>query len=515
MKKGIIFLIVLVGLSACQPKPQEDPQPTPPVPDTTKTDTLPKTQSTRTELYRPQIHYTVHHNWSNDPNGLCYQNGIWHLYYQYNPNGIDCDFGGMSWGHAESRDLMHWEEKATVLYPDGRGSVFSGCSVVDVNNVAGFGKGAILAYYTAASEKQLICLAISTDNGQSFNKYAGNPIVPSTGLNNFRDPKVVYDPIRNRWTMIIARGWDLCLEIWHSTNLLVWSFDGIFRVDIPRCNIGQWECCDLLYFPNEKKWVMIVSLNPGGYITGSSISYYVGSFDGTTFTPDSDVYPRWLDYGADCYAGVTWDNAPDHRKVMIAWMNNWDYSPACPPQTWKNAYTLPMDLTLRKIGQHYVLCHTPSPELDQLAEEWHNVSAQELTKGYMIRGKYIDAFQSQVTLSRATNATITLYNIYGERYVVTWNAEQQRIYCDRSGHTGQFHFSPLFSIPSISAPIESQGPDITIDLIVDHSSVELFAEQGEVTITNTVYPQGPYMFIQVTGDVIKAQTRTLETIWKK
>ena len=273
-------------------------------------------------------------NWSNDPNGLFYKDGVWHLYYQFNPNGIGCDFGGMSWGHASSTDLMHWQEKSPVLYPDAMGAMYSGCSVVDHDNKAGFGNGAVLAYYTASGEKQVICLAVSTDGGETFWKYDRNPIVPSTGLVNFRDPKVVYDAKRGRWTMLVARGWDLGAEIWHSYNLMQWDFDGIFRVNIERCNMSQWECCDLMYFDQADKWVAVVSINPNGYITGSSTMYFVGSFDGVTFTPDEEDYPRWLDYGADCYAGVTFDNAPDGRKVMTAWMNNWDYAPLCPPQAW-------------------------------------------------------------------------------------------------------------------------------------------------------------------------------------
>ncbi|MBO7455462.1 MAG: glycoside hydrolase family 32 protein [Paludibacteraceae bacterium] len=506
----ILFLVV-AALTACT-TPVPDKEPDKPVQEDTTTQVEPGSVSptTRPDLYRPQVHYTPVCNWSNDPNGLFYKDGVWHLYYQFNPHGIECDFGGMSWGHASSTDLMHWQEKSPVLYPDGMGAMYSGCSVVDHDNKAGFGPGAVLAYYTASGEKQLICLAISTDGGETFWKYEHNPIVPSTGLNNFRDPKVVYDAKRGRWTMMVARGWDLGAEIWHSYNLMQWEFDGIFRVNIERCNLSQWECCDLMYFEQADKWVAVVSINPNGYITGSSMMYFVGQFDGVTFTPDDDEYPRWLDYGADCYAGVSWDNAPDNRKVIIAWMNNWDYAPACPPTAWKGAYTMPRELSLRWKGSHWVLCSEPVKELDAIAGTWQQTAA--VTEN--IGGDYADAWEAQVTLSLNSDATITLANKQGNQYVITVDSRQRRIYCNRGGKTGEFTFSALFAVPSMSAPIEGDEQYITLDIIVDQSSVELFAGEGSTCITNNVYPCSIYRNMYVDGEVIDIKVRTLETIWK-
>ena len=508
-----LYIVLGTLFTACTgPVTPEEPVIPPVEEDTTRVDTATVVVSptTRPELYRPQVHYTPHHNWSNDPNGLFYKDGVWNLYYQFNPNGIECDFGGMSWGHASSTDLMHWQEKSPVLYPDGMGAMYSGCSVVDKDNRAGFGNGAVLAYYTASGEKQVICLAISTDGGETFWKYEHNPIVPSTGLVNFRDPKVVYDPHRGRWTMMVAKGWDLGIEIWHSYNLMQWDFDGIFRVNTERCNMSQWECCDLLYFEQADKWVAVVSINPNGYITGSSTMYFVGSFDGVTFTPDADDYPRWLDYGADCYAGVTFDNAPDGRKVMIAWMNNWDYAPACPPSAWKSAYTLPRELSLKQMGGHWVLCSTPVSELDKIASAWHDAA----TGMENIGGDYADAWEAKITLSLANDATITLSNKYGNEYVIRVNAQQRIIYCDRGGRTGEFNFSTLFAVPSMSAPIEGNEQYLTLDIVVDQSSVELFAGEGSTCFTNTVYPRSIYRNIAVDGVVTEMKVRTLETIWK-
>ena len=292
--------------------------------------------------------------------------------------------------------------------------------------------------------------------------------------------------------------------------LMQWDFDGIFRVDIERCNMSQWECCDLLYFEQADKWVAVVSINPNGYITGSSTMYFVGSFDGVTFTPDADEYPRWLDYGADCYAGVTFDNAPDNRKVMIAWMNNWDYAPGCPPTAWKGAYTMPRELSLRSKGGHWVLCSEPVKELSVLAGPWQDVADQIEDIG----GDYADAWEAQITLSLSTDATIKLSNQYGNEYVITVNASQRRIYCNRGGKTGESNFSTLFAVPSMSAPIEGNDQYITLDIIVDQSSVELFAGEGSTCFTNNVYPRTIYRNMQVDGAATSVKVRTLETIWK-
>lgn len=507
-----MLIIVGMGLISCSKTEKEtEPEAVTPTPTPTEEtkETVILSPSTRHETYRPQIHYTPYCNWSNDPNGLVYKDGVWHLYYQYNPNGIACDFGGMSWGHASSRDLMHWDEKAPVLYPDGMGAMFSGCAVVDHDNKAGFGNGAILAYYTAAGEKQLICLAVSTDGGDNYFKYDRNPIVPSTGLNNFRDPKIVYDPIRNRYTMTIARGWDIGIEIWHSYNLINWDFDGIFKVNNERCTISQWECSDLLYFEQANKWVMVVSINPNGYITGSATMYFVGDFDGTTFTPDEDDYPRWLDYGADCYAGVTWANAPDNRKVMIAWMNNWDYAPGCPPSLWKSAYTLPREMSLRYTGGHWVLCSEPVKELDVLSDGWQ----AGLLPQTRIGKDYVDAWQATMTVSLAEDAVIKLSNEDGEEYAIFIDAQERYIYCNRSTKSGKTQFSLLFAVPSMSAPIETEGDTMELNIVVDQSSVEVFADRGASCFTNTVYPKSIYRILTINGQVYDLKTRTLQTIY--
>lgn len=516
-----IATIATIALSACQPKNEPETPDTPGTPaDTTVT---PSSEgeggcsSSRTEQYRPQVHYTVHHNWMNDPNGLCYKDGTWHLYYQYNPNGTGCDFGGMSWGHATSTDLMHWAEQEPVLYPDDMGAMFSGCSVVDTENRAGFGAGAILAYYTASSDKQKICLAVSTDGGMHFDKYAGNPIVPSTGLANFRDPKVVWDEAHQQYVMVIAKGWDQGLEFWRSTNLKDWHFvPYIFHAAQDRCNHGQYECPDMVQFGD--KWVLILSTMPGGYINGSGTMYFVGSLTAEGyFVCDEDPMVngkssngKWLDYGADNYAAVSWNNTPDNRSVAIGWMNNWDYAPACPPSVWKSAFTLPREYSLREIEGEYVLCSNPVAELETLAGDW--VSADSLVNGKLSNGKCLEAYELRLTVSLSEDAAITLSNAYGEQYEVRIDSRCRKIISDRS-RAGESNFSSLFAVPSMAAPIWGTNDEVELCLIVDHSSVELFADQGATCVTNTVYPRALYNTLHFSGQVHNARFRPLQTIW--
>lgn len=545
-----IATIVAMVFAACQPVETEQTDPNDPTPNDTISSPSEGEEevllSTRPEQYRPQIHYTVHHNWTNDPNGLCYADGVWHLYYQYNPNGVDCDFGGMSWGHASSTDLMHWTEHEPVLYPDEMGAMFSGSSVVDVDNKAGFGAGAILAFYTASAEKQKICLAVSTDGGMHFTKYHGpyeGAIINSTGLANFRDPKVVWDEVHEQYVMVIAKGWDEALEFWRSRDLLNWEFvPHIFHAEAARCNMGQYECPDLFYLPcttsnarsasnyfqtraahqttsnAEGKWILVLSTMPGGYINGSGTMYFVGQLtEEGYFVADEGDYPRWLDYGADNYADVTWNNAPDGRLVMIGWMNNWDYAPGCPASIWKSAFTLPREYNLRDIEGKLVLCSEPVAELETLAGDWANLplplesEASDLGKGAGEKG--LAAYELRCRVSLAEDATVRLTNRYGECYEVRIDSRCRKIISDRS-RAGESHFAALFAVPSMAAPIEGSGDEVELRLIVDQSSVELFADGGATCVTNTVYPRTIYNRISTSGVVSELRFRPLESVWK-
>lgn len=498
----ILCLLFLVGC-----KQVNELQPAPPVRPVPTLDTVRISKSKRQEQYRPQIHYTVLRNWMNDACGLFWKDNRWHLGYQYNPYGIDCDFAHLGWGHASSTDLFHWTEHSPILYYDHLGPAFSGCAIVDTANVAGFGRGAVLAFYTIAGVSQQIGLAVSTNNGYTYTKYSGNPVVASS-LPDFRDPKVVWDAQRKRWTMVIARGGAHGIEIWHSTNLLHWDFDGIFFTSIARCNMGQWECPDLIPWGN--KWVLLISVNANGPTIGSGTMYFVGDFDGRMFYPDTDDYPLWLDYGPDCYAATTFANAPDGRKILMPWLNNWDYAPLVPPTKWKSAFGLPREMSLQQIQGKYRLCGLPVVEIENLVDlAWVDLGYGPTQYSYYYQNP--DAWQVHVTLPLTCCDTLVLANHKSEKCMLLLNGPQRQIILNRADHCGQHSFSTLYPIPTIVAPI--YGDSIDINIFVDQSSVEIFTRDGSSVISATVYPQSIYTDITTKHSQSKVAVRTLQTIW--
>ncbi len=458
------------------------------------------TSTDRNELYRPQIHYTPNANWINDPNGLVYANGTYHMFYQYNPSGND--WGNMSWGHATSTDLMHWKEQPVALTRDDLGDIFSGCCVVDKNNTAGFGKDAIIALYTSSGTSQQQSMAYSTDGGQTFTKYEGNPVIANTSMPDFRDPKVFWHEATGKWIMALATGWSHTIELWSSGDLKSWSRMSVFSMDNVRCNAGQWECPDLIKmdYKGEEKWVLIVSTNPGGPVLGSGTMYFIGDFDGTNFTADKMNYPMWLDYGMDNYAGVTWSNMPDGRVAYIGWMNNWQYAGAVPASPWRSAMTLPRSLVLAESNGHPVLVSHVVSEIENLADEW-----SDMTDG--IAGA--DAYQLQVKLRLDANSIITLSNTAGEKYEIAVKAAARKLIVGRGGTTGKHLFSTAFCIPAVSAPLNVADDEVTLDIYVDRSSVEIFCGDGTAVMTNIVFPSETYTLVKTTGAVEQVRARRL------
>lgn len=297
------------------------------------------------EPFRPGYHFTPPYGWMNDPNGMVCKEGEWHLFYQYNPYGSM--WGNMHWGHAVSRDLTHWTHLPVALEPDALGTVFSGSCVVDRDNTAGFGPGALVALYTSAGEHQSQSLAYSTDNGRTFTGYPLNPVIVSD--KECRDPNLFWDAGRNRWVLILAAALERELWIYTSPDLKEWTRRSVFGGYGAR--EGVWECPDLLELPvrgtGEKKWVLICNLNPGGPRGNSATQYFVGDFDGEEFRCDSSPETvRWMDYGMDHYAAVSWSNAPEGRHTVIAWMSNWQYANLVPTMQFRSAMTLPRELEL-------------------------------------------------------------------------------------------------------------------------------------------------------------------------
>ena len=495
--------------SSCSDSHSDGLMPLPEAPSTPDQPSIPDQPSASgyNEQYRPQMHYTPAKNWVNDPNGMVCLDGTWHLFYQYNPSGND--WGNMSWGHATSTDLMHWTEKPVALTGDDLGQIFSGSAVVDKDNTAGFGPNAIVALYTSAGDHQQQSIAYSTDGGETFHKYDGNPVIANTDMADFRDPKVFWHEQSKQWIMSLALGYQYGIQFWASKDLKNWSRLSTFTTDITRCKRGQWECPDLLPFDcnGQKKWVLIVSVNPGGPTIGSGTMYFVGDFDGKEFHADNLDYPLWLDYGPDNYAGVTWSNAPEGRTVMIGWMNNWSYVGASPVSPWRSAFTLPRTLSLKNVGGKPLLCSNVVTEIDGIADEWHDLTASAFDAA--------DAYEVELTVPTGRDAEIALANKEGERMAYTYNAATRSVIGHRGQQTGDVSFNGMFSLPSVKAPINTEGESVTLRFYIDQSSVELFTADGSMAQTVLVYPKSIYNSVTVDGQAATGRVRAIKSVWRQ
>jgi len=433
------------------------------------------------EHFRPLYHHTPLYGWMNDPNGMFYmpssgndgQDGVWHLYYQYNPYGSQWE--NMTWGHSTSRDLTHWEAQPLAIEGDWLGAIFSGSAVVDRNNTAGFGPGAIVAMYTSAGAAQTQSIAYSTDGGRSFTKYAGNPVI-TRNAPDFRDPKMFWHEPTQRWIVVLAVGQEV--QFYSSKNLREWKYESSFGREYGNHG-GVWECPDLLQV--DGKWVLLLNINPGGPFGGSATQYFVGQFDGRAFhCEDSPSETKWMDYGKDHYATVTFHNAPEGRIVALPWMSNWQYANQVPTQQFRSANGLPRDLGLKTIGGETYLTSTPSPELMAL-------------RGAKVK-KPTEACEIVVDV-KGTACTIELSNLKGERVVMTYDAQEQTFAMDRT-KSGDTSFSEAFPVVT-TAP--TFGAVRQLRLFVDRCSVEAFSADGSMAMTNLVFPSEPYTNIKVKG----------------
>ena len=431
------------------------------------------------EKYRPVYHHTPAWGWMNDPNGMFYKDGVWHLYFQYNPYGSQWE--NMTWGHSTSTDLIHWTFQSTPIEADAWGTIFSGSAVVDHNNTSGFGKGAVVAMYTSAGENQTQSIAYSNDNGQTFTKYDGNPVLTSN-TPDYRDPHVFWNEDIKRWNMIMAEGQHM--DIYSSADLKEWKLESQFGAEYGNHG-GVWECPDLVKMKvrgtDQYKWMLLCNINPGGPFGGSATQYFVGQFDGHKFTCESaPEVTKWMDYGKDHYATVTFDNAPDGRRVAMAWMSNWQYANQVPTMQYRSANSVPRDLDLYEYqGQTYCGV-TPSPEL---AAARPKKATKTLT----------EACEMVVTLKG--NATITLANDKGEQVVMTYDEKSRTFAMDRT-KSGQKDFSDDFAALTV-APVH--GKMSQLRLFIDRSSIEAFDADGKMAMTNLVFPTKPYNKVLVKG----------------
>lgn len=427
-------------------------------------------ESENREAFRPEYHHTPEQGWMNDPNGMFYLDGEWHLYYQYGPYASL--WNNLSWAHSVSRDLIHWEHRGEVLRPDALGMIFSGSCVVDHKNTAGFGEGAIIAIYTSAAEVQSQSLAYSLDGGNSFIKYEGNPILTGDII-DFRDPNMFWNEEIGKWNMILACGQEM--RIYSSDNLIDWKEESRFGKSYGNHD-GVWECPDLMKLKvegsDEHKWVLICNINPGGPSGGSATQYFVGDFDGKTFKLDNpkrylEGKALWQDYGKDHYAAVSFSNAPEGRHTMIAWMSNWEYANVVPTIQYRSANTIAREPFLYKAGGKVYMGSRPSPE-------------------YTLKG--LDQ-----TIKIKGSCKITVSNDKDEEFVIIYDEKAMTLSCDRS-NCGLVDFSPRFPVKSVAPVYRKLG---SVRLFIDNSSIEVFGNDGEVCLTNLVFPSSKLNRIKV------------------
>lgn len=449
------------------------------------------------ETYRPVYHHTPVYGWMNDPNGMFYKDGVYHLYFQYNPYGSM--WGNMTWGHSTSTDLTHWTYEGTAIVPDAWGAIFSGSCVVDKDNTAGFGKGAVVAFYTSAKSTpwgdiQSQSMAYSLDNGKTFIKYEHNPILTSTER-DFRDPKVFWYAPGKHWVMMLAVGQEM--QIYSSGNLKEWKKESSFGA-MQGAHGGVWECPDLVEVAvegsKEKKWVLICNLNPGGPFGGSAAQYFVGSFDGKKFVNESPTQTKWLDWGKDNYATVTWSNAPAGRCIALGWMSNWQYANNVPTTQYRSANTLARDLTLYRVGGELYLKSKPSPEIKKARAEEKKISTFEVKGNYEVASLLADnkgAYEIEMTIENKGTSKIdfSLMNEKGEKVAMYYDVVRKQFVMDRSA-SGVVGFSRDFPAVTV-APVRNTD-QIHLRLFIDRSSVEAFGEEGEYVMTNLVFPAEPY-----------------------
>ncbi len=485
-------------------------------------------------MYRPNYHFSPKKGWMNDPNGMFYYNGYYHLYFQHYPDGNK--WGPMHWGHATSTDMITWKEQPIALYPDELGYIFSGSAVVDIDNTSGFSsesKTPVIAMFTHHDMKadkageiidETQSIAYSLDEGLNFTKYKGNPVINNPNIPDFRDPKVIWDEARNQWTMVLAAGQEIMF--YASKDLKNWELLSKFGEGIGN-HSGVWECPDL--FPlavkgtDETKWVLFVSINPGGPNTGSATQYFVGDFDGKTFTIDKKFkeelakeHSFWLDFGRDNYAGVTWSNVTtaEGGKLYIGWMSNWLYANEVPTEKWRSANTIARELGLIKDDNTYRLVSNPVKELN-------GYRAKKVTdSNIVVQGKTVLTTTKTISLSKTEvnfkiadvkdeNYTLTLANSKGDVLKFGYNGTSKQFFVDRN-KSGKTSFSDKFSDRIATAPRTSSANNLIGKILLDKTSIELFFDEGQTVMTEIFFPNAPFETLSIESNKEKFSLDNLE-----
>jgi fructan beta-fructosidase len=489
------------------------------------------------EKYRPQLHFSPPTKWMNDPNGLVYFEGEYHLFYQYYPDSTI--WGPMHWGHAVSTDLVYWKNLPIALYPDSLGYIFSGSAIIDYNNTSGLGSKdkipmlAIFTYHDPKKEKagdkkyQSQGLAYSLDKGRTWVKYAKNPVLPNPGFRDFRDPNVSWNNSVGKWILTLAVGDHV--SFYSSPNLKEWTFESDFGLNFG-AHGGTWECPDLIRMPvtnssSESKWVLLVSINPGGPNGGSATQYFTGTFDGHIFI-NQNSSTRWIDYGKDNYAGITWSSIPemDGRTLFIGWMSNWQYATKVPTVRWRSAMTLPRELSLIKENSDYILCSTPVRELRKLRTDSISFGPIDLNGTRIISGD-INFDKSLLEILATFNCSHAITKEFGLRLKndsdqfisIGFDRLSKQFIIDRS-NSGISNFSHDFAGIHL-APYELKDSIVEMHIFIDHASVELFAQKGKVTMTEIFFPISGYSQIELFSLNEKIRIKelkvfALKSIWK-
>lgn len=507
--------------------------------------------TTNTDYYRPSYHFTPLYGWMNDPNGMVYKDGEYHLYFQYNPYGSK--WGNMHWGHAVSRDLIHWEHLEPAIARDPVGHIFSGSSVVDKKNTAGFGKDAIIAIYTNNSVKhdEVQCIAYSNDNGRTFTKYEGNPVLtPFDGLKDFRDPKVFWYEKDKCWFMIVSA--DKETRFYKSKNLKKWDYVSAFGKGLGQ-QPCQYECPDFFQLPvngdeKNKKWVMTMNINPGCWFGGSATEYFVGDFDGKNFTcPDANEV-KWLDWGKDHYATVTFSNTGS-RVLAITWMSNWQYANLTPFKQNRGANGLPRELKLYEKNGKYYISEDVAPEALALRKSTKELGSQTVEGEKAFTGATSGmegAFEIEADVTADANgiAGIELYNNKRERTLIYIDMKEGKVVMDRteSGLTdfgkqsvphdielawdkqraaegkqparieNSINYKNDFALATW-APLnlcQEGKKTFHLDIFADKSSIELFVDGGRIAMTNLVFPVAPYENVKLYSQGGKAEFQNMK-----
>lgn len=507
--------------------------------------------TTNTDYYRPSYHFTPLYGWMNDPNGMVYKDGEYHLYFQYNPYGSK--WGNMHWGHAVSKDLVHWEHLDPAIARDPVGHIFSGSSVVDKKNTAGFGKDAIIAIYTnnSVNHDEVQCIAYSNDNGRTFTKYEGNPVLtPFDGLKDFRDPKVFWYEKGKCWYMIVSA--DKETRFYKSKNLKKWTYVSAFGKGLGQ-QPCQYECPDFFQLPvngdkKNMKWVMTMNINPGCWFGGSATEYFVGDFDGKNFTcPDAhDV--KWLDWGKDHYATVTFSNTGD-RVLGITWMSNWQYANLTPFKQNRGANGLPRELKLYEKNGKYYISEDVAPEVYALRKDTKNLADASVADAKDLKGVAANmegAFEIEADVTPDANgiAGIEISNNKRERTMIYFDMKQGKVVMDRTESgltdfgkqsvphdielawdkqlaaegkepariTNSINYKNDFALATW-APLslcEDGKKTYHVDIFVDKSSVELFVDGGRIAMTNLVFPVAPYENVKLYTQGGKAEFKNMK-----